>query len=425
MEPPQPFDLVMYDAISTYCATRPHNIPFEVLSHIMSFVHDKDLPACVYTNSSFYLAAKPHLYRTVVLDQYFHALGPEHPLVDLDVSPTPTTRRRPLFRRAWMTRVCHTLEVSAHHESFCACAVGHHSGPTPLIPHLPHLRTLHLPFDVHGTLRSRENATPCGVHALVPAHLIQHGVYWTSRQPATTTIAGLQSYTAHIAEHELWNADRRPLHLQLPGMARGARLTLVAPTPAVHCRVPPPCPSFRDLRCLTVFDAMSGRDRVASYPLSCRAQCPHRLLLKVARTVARFSDGPRVRLVGFEVACADRALPVYRHLAWLTRAFFDAHAQDAADEGKDEAAAWRARAGPVDAFHLIHGAWWLGSDFGRGAVSRAERLKDRWAGGWPRSVSRLARDRGVGFGVHKVKTGFTREEYWLPEPERDWVLVEE
>jgi hypothetical protein len=421
----------MYDAISAHCTTRPHNIPPEVLSHIMTFVRDDDVLACVYTNSSFYLAAKPHLYRTVALDQYFHVHGAEHPLADLDVPATPSTRRRALFRRAWMTRVCHTLEVETHHESYCSCAVAHHSGTNPsdqpLLPPLPRLRTLHLPFDVHGTLRNHEEPAPCGLHALQPAHLIQHGLYWTSRQPATTNMSGLQSFTANIASHELWNPDRRSLHLQLPGMEPGARLTLIAPLPTGY-PLPPQCATFRDPACLASLARGSGRERLEFYPTTCQSiRCPHHLLLKVARAVAHAPFGPRVRLVGFEVACSDRGLPVYRHLTWLMRAFWDAFAEEATLEGnKEEAEAWRARKGGVDPFLLINLTWWYESNYGQKTVAPGYRMVENWTFlGYPRSVSRLARDQGTGAIVKVKGQGMVTEPYWLPEPERDWCLVDE
>ncbi|BEI94310.1 uncharacterized protein CcaverHIS019_0607690 [Cutaneotrichosporon cavernicola] len=431
-----------YDAISTG-HTRPHNVPREVLGHIMSFVRDNDLTACISTNSSFYLAAKPYLYRTVSLDQYFHVIGAEHPLLDLDIPATPNSRRRPLFRRTWMTRTCRILEVAAHHESFCANAVASYSKQPfppapplphrplhPLLPNLPHLRTLHLPFDVHGTLVAAHELTPCGVHDLKPLHLIEHNVCWVAQPPSTTTIRGVQSYTANIAPHEMWNYDHRPFELHLPIMAPGARLTLIAPQNINKHILPQQCPIFRDPEALsTIPHDIPPAARAQVYTEICTADdCPHHLMLKLARTVVRFMDGPRIRLVGFDVACKDRPYPVYRHLAWLTRVLFEALAEAATLNS--EADAWRARAGPVDAFHLISARWWTSHRVQPTAYLPSLRLVEFWdIKGWPRSVSRVAGNGGIrtrgATWPKEVKGEGTIGAFWLPEPEREWCLVDD
>ncbi|BEI86537.1 hypothetical protein CcaverHIS002_0608240 [Cutaneotrichosporon cavernicola] len=370
-----------YDAISTG-HTRPHNVPREVLGHIMSF-------------------------------------APNIPLLDLDIPATPNSRRRPLFRRTWMTRTCRILEVAAHHESFCANAVASYSKQPfppapplphrplhPLLPNLPHLRTLHLPFDVHGTLVAAHELTPCGVHDLKPLHLIEHNVCWVAQPPSTTTIRGVQSYTANIAPHEMWNYDHRPFELHLPIMAPGARLTLIAPQ-NINKHILPQ----------------------QFYTEICTADdCPHHLMLKLARTVVRFMDGPRIRLVGFDVACKDRPYPVYRHLAWLTRVLFEALAEAATLNS--EADAWRARAGPVDAFHLISARWWTSHRVQPTAYLPSLRLVEFWdIKGWPRSVSRVAGNGGIrtrgATWPKEVKGEGTIGAFWLPEPEREWCLVDD
>ncbi|BEJ12929.1 hypothetical protein CspHIS471_0301030 [Cutaneotrichosporon sp. HIS471] len=468
MELPLPFD--QYDI-----STRPHNVPSEVLGYIMSFVRDNDLTACIRTNSSFYLAAKPYLYRTVSLDQYFHVIGAEHPLLDLDIPVTPNSRRRPLFRRTWMTRTCRILEVAAHHESFCANAVASYSKQplppvppldhqpippldhqpipplphqplpplphqplpplphrplVPLLPNLPHLRTLHLPFDVHGTLVAAHEPTPCGVHDLKPSHLIEHDVCWVAQPPSTTTIRGVQSYTANIAPHEMWNYDHRPFELHLPIMAPGARLTLIAPQNINKHLLPQQCPIFLDPYALTsIPHHIPPAARAQVYTEICTADdCPHHLMLKLARTVVRFMDGPRIRLVGFDVACKDRPYPVYRHLAWLTRVLFDARA--VAATLNSEADAWRARAGPVDAFHLISAQWWTCHRLELTTNLPSVRLVEFWdIKGWPRSVSRVAGSGGIrSLGAtwpKEVRGEGTIGAFWLPEPEREWCLVDE
>ncbi|CAK9782719.1 unnamed protein product [Cutaneotrichosporon oleaginosum] len=391
--------LDMYDTISSYCTTRPGNIPHEVVAHIMTFVRDGDIPACILTNSAFYLAAKPHLYRTVSLDCYLNVYGPRHAMVDMDICTSGTTRPRPFFRRAWMTRFCHTLDVAPHHPSVCACAMDppspFSSGATdtsPHIPPLPHLRFLHLPFDVHLSLHRNEVPSPCGVHGLKPVHLVQHDVYWTSRRPATTTVAGVKSYTANLAEHELRTPDYRPLILQPPDMQPGAHLTLVAPRLFATSPLPRQCDVFRTPACLTILNTLSPRARVGWYARSCPdARCAHHLVRKVGRAVAQFAlpDAPRIRLVGFEVLCRGRSLAVYRHLAWLTRAHFTVFAEIAAAAARDdEAAAWRAREGPMDAFLLVPASHWDRCDLGRQAASPAQRML--------RNASRRTRGRALG-----------------------------
>ncbi|GMK57830.1 hypothetical protein CspeluHIS016_0406640 [Cutaneotrichosporon spelunceum] len=432
MEPPLPFDQVAHDSIASERHTRPHNVPPEMLGYIMSFVRDNDLIACVRTNSSFYLAAKPYVYRQVSLDQYFHVFGAEHPLLDLDMPATSNTRRRPLFRRSWMTRACRILEVASHHESFCAAIES--DSRQPLIPRLPHLRTLHLPFDVHGTLASGHEPTPCGIHSLKPWRLIQHKVYWTSRKPATTTVEGVRSYTANIAARAMLNHDDRPLDLQLPIMAPGARLTLIAPHTIYGSNLPAPCLSFQDPRgLLTIPQDLSAADRVQVYSEMCTAgNCPHQLMLKLARTVCRFMEGPRIRLIGFDIVSANNPFPAYRHLAWLTRALLEANAETAILQGTpSEANLWRARAGPVDAFHLINARWWNSHRVVELTTWRpAQLLVVIWdMFGWPRPMTRVA-----GYGQYQsLGITWTREvkfegevgPFWVPEPEPEWCLAEE
>lgn len=144
----------------------PHNLPPELLGAIISYLPD-GLSPLLCVNSSFYLAAKPHLFRKIRLVERNHQLelaGPDHTLGDRnaatsspDSSPTPPSfgsRRipRPIFRNNWLC-LTHTLEVGAH--SFKACEAFHRA------PHelaLPRLRVLRILFDAHGECPAQSDA---------------------------------------------------------------------------------------------------------------------------------------------------------------------------------------------------------------------------------------------------------------------------
>lgn len=261
----------------------PHGIAAELLDHIMSFVPPSSIPACTRVNSAFYLAAKPQVYREVCLDTYFHVVGANHALVDLDVGD------RPFFRRAWMTRCTQVLDVAGHHESFCAAAgmnehqhqhhtvsasdhdpttatqwakddqspasatshhissiCSNHATPMPTLPPLPNVHTLRIPFDVHGSLAVNDAPSPCGLHTLPVRHLVHRDFYWTSAEPTTSSLpdGSLNAYTAFLDRREMaFQPSRHKDAMSHPSMlAPGALVTFVYPPPPL-CVVPTPGPT--------------------------------------------------------------------------------------------------------------------------------------------------------------------------------------
>lgn len=329
----------------------PHGLASELLDLIMTFVPSHDIGACTQVNSAWYLAAKPHLYRDVHLDAYFHVRGPEHPLIDVDVHCST----RPLFRRAWLTRVTHTLDVEAHHESFCACAValpgslsGHRSpAPLPaspdvifsLLPPMPHLDTLRIPFDVHGALSALgfdpvsipEPPAPCGLHTLPIRHLVHRGVHLDGANPTSSTFAraSLKSYTGHLHDREL---DCDPMHGPADGtspapsdsLAHGAVVVLVCP--------PPPPPQLSHSLASTFIHPAPPLSLVSQpfvmqmYARACSdPNCIRNLVIKLSAAIylCAANGGRQVGLVGFEDLGADATPWVHAHVAFLTRSLVD------------------------------------------------------------------------------------------------------
>lgn len=62
----------------------------EILELIMGHLPPPDLARAPCVNSALYLAAKPCMFREVLLDKHFHVLGPGHALEDL-VAAAPSS----------------------------------------------------------------------------------------------------------------------------------------------------------------------------------------------------------------------------------------------------------------------------------------------------------------------------------------------
>lgn len=166
----------------------PHDIPAELLDLIFGHIPSEALAPLVRVNSAFYLAAKPHLFRTLRLtpspcpDALFLVAGPDHILVDVDArgpfALLPSGERRPLFRTAWLTAYTHTLVVEEHRPPACTAFVDS-------APPLPRLRVLRSLFDAHG-LHTQQSAYaedygPCKCLELSFDTLVHDRVFWSWR----------------------------------------------------------------------------------------------------------------------------------------------------------------------------------------------------------------------------------------------------
>lgn len=380
----------------------PHNIAPELLDLVMSFVPDADIPACVCVNTVFYASAKPQLFRDVALDSFFYLRGPEHPLVDLD-APSG----RPLFRRSWM-RFTHTLDVRQHHESLCcdvrkACHPfaheGHHSnsapltpsniaegstfGPAqPILPVMPSLRTLRVPFDVHGNLATDDPPAACGLHALRPRHLVHLALSLNGAQPTTSTFErdSLSSYTAFLSPREmdfapLRGPSRGPPPYPIEALRHASVVTLVCPPACSFAPLQPGALMHWVPECLA-HPAAELRDYIRECP---NPHCVRNLFVKlgVATTLCRAMRTRRVQLVGFEAL--GEAAPTWMgaHVGFITRALMAKRVQMTREKGDLRAVIHEKCCKPEagDIFRLVETRKWIHSAAGQAVMTRLDRKR--------------------------------------------------